>query len=125
MNFKYIRLYSDLDGESHFAEIDAELSPIELVPSSTPLFISSFERAMRYAFYGAPSGWTSGWHPSRSRNLFVVVSGTWEIKASDGEVRILGPRETLLVEDTRGKGHQSRVLGKEESLALMVQLEES
>lgn len=124
MKFKYIRLYSNLDGESHFADVDAELSPVELVPSSPPLFISSFEKAMHSAFYGAPAGWTSDWHVSESRNLFVVISGSWEIQASDGEVRTFGPRDTLLVEDLTGRGHKSRVLGDEESLALLVQLEQ-
>jgi hypothetical protein len=39
-------------------------------------------------------------------------------------MRSFGPRDILLVEDLTGKGHRSWVLGDEESLALLVQLEE-
>jgi len=50
-----------------------------------------------------------------------VLSGEWEVTASDGEARRFAAGSVLLVEDTRGKGHASRV-GNSDSLAVMVQL---
>ena len=50
------------------------------------------------------------------------MSGEWEITASDGEVRTFSTGDVLLVEDTKGKGHASRVISDDDSLALLVKL---
>jgi hypothetical protein len=54
--------------------------------------------------------------------LFVVISGQWEIEASDGERRLFSATDVLLVEDMFGKGHNSRVTSPDDSLALLVEL---
>lgn len=50
------------------------------------------------------------------------MSGNWEITTSDGEIRTFSTGDVLLVEDTTGKGHASRVISGEPSLALLVRL---
>jgi uncharacterized cupin superfamily protein len=70
----------------------------------------------------APAGWSSDWHPSSARNLFFVLNGEWQVTASDGESRRFGVGSVLLVEDTTGKGHSSRVVSETDSLAVMVHL---
>jgi hypothetical protein len=122
MKFPYLRLYSDSAGESHFDDVTAELSPMGFVADASPLYVSSTIEAKHLAFFGADASWSSDWHVSRSRNLFVLISGAWEIEASDGEKRVIRPGDTLLVEDTSGRGHRSRVLSKEDSLAVLVEL---
>jgi len=72
----------------------------------------------------APGGWSSDWHPSTARNFFFVITGEWEVTASDGEARRFTAGSALLVEHTTGKGHSSRVVSETESLAAMVQLDE-
>ena len=124
MKCSYTRLFADEAGESHFEELEMELAAVNLVSSVPPLLISEFFPAKQSAFFGAPAGWISDWHVTVSRNLFVVISGAWEIQASDGTVKSFGPRHILLVEDLTGQGHRSWVVGDEDSLALMVQLEE-
>ena len=52
-----------------------------------------------------------------------MISGEWEVTASDGETRRLAVGSVLLVEDTHGKGHSSRVVSETDSLAAMVQLD--
>jgi len=69
------------------------------------------------------SGWQSDWHPSTARNLFVVLSGEWEVTASDGESRQFSTGDVLLVEDTTGKGHSSRVVSEAQSVAVLVRLD--
>ena len=118
----FTRLYAASDGESHFQDLDAELNLMEFAPAEPPLYLSSFTPATKFSFFGAPAGWHSDWHPAADRNLFVVVSGEWEVTASDGETRRFAGGSILLVEDTTGKGHTSRVIGTEDSLALLVQL---
>ena len=66
----------------------------------------------------APAGWLSDWHQSTTRTVFVVMSGDWEVTASDGETRLFGPGAALLAQDITGKGHESRVIS--DSVALMV-----
>ena len=122
MKAKYIRLYTDESGESHFQDLEAELAPVDFAPPSAPLDLSVPITATQFAFLGGPAGWHSDWHVSSARNMFVIVSGEWELEASDGEVRRLGPQTVLLVEDITGKGHRSRVLTDEGSLAIAVQL---
>jgi hypothetical protein len=122
MQFKYVRLFADAAGESHFEDVLSELSPVEFVPSAPALHVYSASLAERVGFFGAESGWSSDWHVSSARNLFILITGSWEIEASDGEKRMIQPGDTLLVEDTTGKGHRSRVLSDKESLAVLVEL---
>ena len=43
--------------------------------------------------------------------LQSYLSGTVEVTASDGEAQRLGPGSLLLLEDTHGRRHSTRVLG--------------
>lgn len=122
MKIKYVRLYADLSGESHFEDLEEDLTLTNFAPPASPLYISSLAAAAQTGVLGAPSGWRGDWHPSSARNLFFVLSGEWEIEASDGEIRRFGPGNILRVEDTTGKGHASRVISDSESLAGIVQL---
>ena len=76
----------------------------------------------RLKFLEAPAGWASDWHTSAARALFLVLTGTWEVTASDGEARRFSIGSPLLVEDTTGKGHQSTVTSVDGSLAVMIEL---
>ena len=122
MNARYVNLFADADGSSHFRELVSELSSTEFAPRIPPLFLSSPIESHQVSFFGAPAGWESDWHPSSGRHLFMVMSGEWEITASDGEVRTFSTGDVLLVEDTNGKGHASRVISAADSLALLVKL---
>jgi hypothetical protein len=124
MKTTYARLFADDSGESHFEDIDVELAFAEFAPTAPPLGVSAFMAASESAFVGGPAGWTGDWHVSSARNLFVVISGEWEIEASDGTVRQFSSPDVLLAEDTSGKGHRSRVISQEDSVALVVQLTE-
>ena len=119
----YTRLYSDDDGESHFADIEIDLELTDYAPPAPPLSLSSFTPATQFGFMNAPAGWSSDWHPTSARNLFFVITGEWEVTASDGESRRFAGGSVLLVEDTTGKGHSSRVVSERDSLAAMVQLD--
>ena len=118
----YTRLYSDADGESHFEVVEIDLTLTDYVPPAPPLDLSSFTPVTEFGFMSAPKGWSSDWHPSSDRNIFFVLSGEWEVTASDGEARRFPAGSVLRVEDTTGKGHSSRVVSQTESLAAVVRL---
>src|ERR1700738_2204966 len=113
----YTRLYSDEHGESHFEEIEIDLKLTDYAPPAPPLELSSSTLATQFGFMNAPAGWSSDWHPATARNIFFLLAGEWEVIASDGEARRFSTGSVLLVEDTRGKGHSSRVIGQTDSLA--------
>jgi hypothetical protein len=119
---QYTRLYADADGESHFEDVDVGLTFVDFAPPAPPLAVSELIAAAHTAFLGGPAGWSGDWHVSSARNLFVVISGEWQIEASDGTTRRFSPNNVLLAEDTSGKGHRSQVVSEEASLALLVQL---
>jgi hypothetical protein len=121
---KYVRVYSDEEGESHIEDIEIELLPVDFAPPAPPLNLSEFSPAKWYGFLSAPAGWVGDWHPAPKKQIFFYISGKIEAETSDGEIRRFGPGSVTLVEDTTGKGHKSRVVGDNEVLAAVVQLED-
>ena len=116
---KYVRLYPDSNGESHFAEAEMDLTPIEGRSSRGHAW-----RSGEVIFLSSNSG--SGreldeWHNAPDHQFVVTLSGVTEIEASDGEVRRFGPGEILLVEDTSGKGHRTRYEGARSALHIPVE----
>ena len=122
MKATYVRLFSDDLGESHFADVEAELESVQFAAGIPPLFVSPSLEKGATSFFGAPAGWEADWHPSSGRHFFAVLTGAWEVTASDGEMRTFSKGDVLLVEDTTGKGHASRVIADSSSLALLVDL---
>ena len=119
---RYARLFADDSGESHFDDIEIEFTATDYVQSAAPIDFSATIPASQVAFMRAPAGWASEFHVSSARNMFVVLSGEWEVTASDGESRRFAAGSALLVEDITGKGHSSRVLSDMDSIAAVVGL---
>lgn len=117
---KYTRLYALPDGASQFEEVEIAFTELDYLPPAPPLGLAEFSSATRCGFMQVSAGWQSEWHPSRAKNLFAVISGEWELTASDGSVRHFRAGDLLLVEDTEGRGHKSRVIA--DSVALMIEL---
>ncbi len=119
---KYTRVYADENGESHFEDVEVELSSVDFAPPAPPLDLSAFAPATQYGFCRAPAGWLGDWHPAPRRQIIFYLAGEIEAEVSDGEVRRFGPGSVTLVEDTTGKGHKSRVVGTTDVLSAVVQL---
>jgi hypothetical protein len=51
------------------------------------------------------------WHPAPRRQYIINLDAAVKITASDGESRVIGAGEVILVEDTSGKGHPSQAVG--------------
>jgi hypothetical protein len=119
---KYGILYTDKNGESHFKEGEVGFEMVNFAPPAPPVGLTSYIPANRLVFFKIPSGWYGDWHPAPKRQFFCCLSGEFELTASDGETRIYRKGEVFLLEDTSGKGHKSRVTGKEDFIAAIVQL---
>ena len=119
---RYARLYADDSGESHFDDVEIDFDLTDYVQMAAPLELSETFPAAQLGFMRAPAGWASDFHVANTRMIFVVLDGEWEVNASDGESRRFASQAVLLIEDTRGKGHSSRVVSDTPSTAVMAQL---
>ena len=123
MQATYVRLFTDEDGESHFQDLAVTLKAQDFAPPAAPLQIAPFLRTADSLWVGAPPGWGGEEpHPTPQRQLFCVLRGTAEVTASDGSMRRLAPGSVLLLEDTAGKGHSTRIVGAHELLVFAVAL---
>ena len=53
---RYVRIYADTDGESHFDDVEAVLAPTNYAPPPLPLEVSAAVDAQRLVFVRAASG---------------------------------------------------------------------
>ena len=119
---KYVRVYTDESGESHFDDIELELTPKNVAPPAPAINLSSDIPATQFVFYSFPPGWIGDWHPVPQRQIFFFLAGEFSGEVSDGEVRIFKAGDVVLGEDTTGKGHRSWVTSQTDVLAAVVQL---
>ncbi len=123
---KYIRLYTDGSGESHFEDLEIALVSVDFAPPAAPLNIAQFLPTAQSLWVGAPVEWGGEKpHPSPHRQIFCILQGEFEVTASDGTVRRFPAGSVLLLEDTRGKGHSTRVISKDDALIFCVVLADS
>ncbi|SMP29587.1 cupin [Shimia sagamensis] len=118
-----VRLYSDDAGESHFEDIEFEMSSIQYAPPAPALGISDPIATSQCFWFRFPQDWSDTAHPSPRRQLFILLEGQVEGWTSQGETRVFGPGDRLLMEDTTGKGHGARPLDGE-AVAIVVALSE-
>ena len=119
---KYVRIYNDPDGSSHFEDLELPLAPVVYAPPAPAIDLSDPYDVTRTVFFSVPGGWFGEAHPSPRRQLYVATGGGLEVQVSDGETRIFVPGDIGLVEDTEGLGHTSRAVGEEAASGVFVHL---
>jgi hypothetical protein len=125
-NAHYIRLYTDERGESHFEDVELTLAAMDFAPPAAPLNIARFLPTAQSLWVGAPVGWGGETpHPTPRRQIFCVLQGECEVSASDGDVRRFAAGSVLLLEDTWGEGHATRITGEDDLLIFGVALADS
>ncbi len=99
-------LYTDPSGESHFRDIQ-----IDWVEETRAGKLSKRFPATGIIFRQVPPTYDLDWHTAPRRQYIINLDAGVRITASDGESRVIGAGEVLLVEDTTGKGHLSKAVG--------------
>ena len=117
-NVVVARLYSDEMGESHFGTWEWHAVDTEFAPPAPPVEVTEPVRAEQALMLRIPAGWYGEPHPAPRRQLMVVVMGSVETTASDGETRLFTPGSAILLEDTTGRGHSSRTVDGEVLIAV-------
>jgi hypothetical protein len=115
------RLYADERGESHFVEERLDTQEVNFAPPAPSMFRSDPVNAAASMFLLLPDGYFGDLHPAPRKQIMTLVRGGLEVTVSDGEVRHFTPGQTVLVDDTTGKGHATRSVGGE-SVVAVVQL---
>jgi len=114
MNFiEYLRILSDSEGCSHFETIKIILESNNYAPPAPPLNTSSPESVDKIVFLELPVGWHGDWHPTPVRQWLTLMTGECEFEAGDGERCRRKAGDLVMLDDTTGKGHRTRVVGSE------------
>jgi hypothetical protein len=111
-------LYVDADGETHFRDIE-----IEWKHEGRGGKTSATLPATGIIFRQTPGTYDYEWHPAPRRQYIINLDAGVSIQASDGETRIIGAGEVILVEDTHGKGHFSKAINGQLRHSIFVPIE--
>jgi hypothetical protein len=111
-------LYEDSSGESHFRDLQVEWESIAAGGSQ-----SKYLQASGIAFRDVPGKYSVDWHPAPRRQYIINLHGAMRLTASDGESRVIGPGEVVLVEDVSGKGHLTQAVEGAERRSIFVSID--
>ncbi len=114
---RYMRTFADPEGGSHIEPGEVALTSKAFAPPAPPFDVSALQGAASCGFLRVPSGFVGDWHPSPKRLWLFFLSGEMEFTMTDGTVYTGRPGSPVLLEDTTGRGHQSRVLGADAFMA--------
>jgi hypothetical protein len=118
------RLFTDVSGKPCIEDMEIELSPGFAVPPAEPLYAAPFLLAEGATFWiGVPPDWNgSDPHPAPRRMIFVTVRGEYEMITTADNVRRFPTGSVLIVEDTTGNGHSSRITSRDDCVIFAVGL---
>lgn len=108
---EYLRIYSDPDDCSRFETLEIELASNDYAPPAIPLNTSAPASAQKFIFLDLPVGWFGDWHPTPVRQWLIFMTGQCQFEAEIGERHLVKAGDVVLLEDTTGKGHRTRVIG--------------
>ena len=111
-------LYADADGETHFRDID-----VEWAEQHGHGKLSRRMPATGVIFRQTAGDYDLDWHPAPRRQYIINLDAGVQITASDGEQRLIGAGEVILVEDTVGKGHLSKAISGQMRHSIFIPIE--
>jgi hypothetical protein len=113
-----LNLYEDDKGTSHFRELDVDwseqlytLRTTKRIPVKSLFFVES------------PADYDLDWHTAPRKQYIINLDAAVQITAGDGESREIGIGQVILVEDTNGQGHLSKVIGNKIRHAAFIAVE--
>lgn len=118
------KLVNDGAGGTRFESVTVPVTRQQFAPPALPFSVSPLAPASQCGFLHLPAGWVGEPHPSPIRMWIFVLQGHMRFEASDGDSRDISPGSGLLLEDTSGRGHSSRVVGNGEVALAVVRLPE-
>ena len=123
----YARIYTGEDNETHFDDVSVTFTYRDYGKNIPTVWLSQggIMKVAGLHFVSMPAGWDGGeWHPAPARQFIIPLAGEMEFETSDGEKRVFGPGDILLVEDTAGKGHISRMVSSSNGVFAVIPMPE-
>ena len=111
-------LYEDEDGQSHFRDIE-----VEWTSEGRGGKLADRLPATGIIFRQVQPEYELDWHSAPRRQDIINLDAGVQITASDGEARIIGAGEVILVEDISGKGHLSKAVDEKIRHCIFVPVE--
>jgi quercetin dioxygenase-like cupin family protein len=111
---RVLRVYEDGRGDSHLEE---------LVVATTPdgrFRVAGDLPAVGVALREYPADDVVDWHRAPARQFAITVVGELEVEVWGGMRRTVRAGELVFLEDTRGKGHITRLRGRVTNLFIRV-----
>jgi hypothetical protein len=124
MSLECVRIFADSEGNSHFGTASIDLFDVDFAPPAPRAEVSEIVDA-KHGFLRMRSGWFGDWHPAPARQVMCLLQGEVEVEVSDGETRRASPGMIVLVEDTEGPGHTTRVVSEEAAVMVFAQLSQA
>jgi hypothetical protein len=113
----YTRVYSDSSGDTHFETVIVPLSD-----GGDIGYLSEKFDVKALLFRETKADYDLDFHTAPARQFIILLDGEIEITTSLGETMQFSAGEVLLMEDTAGKGHQTRHLKSMIRKSLFLQL---
>jgi hypothetical protein len=76
LNVRYVEIYADKEGISHFRDVEIELTVGDLAPPALPVELSLFRAATEVGFMSVPAAWVGGWHQPRLTTISSCSPGS-------------------------------------------------
>ena len=108
---EYLRIFADAKDCSRFETWNIQMASNDYAPPAVPLNTSTPASARNIVFLELPAGWFGDWHPTPVRQWLIFMTGACEFETGDGQRLMRKAGDAVLLEDTTGKGHRTRVLG--------------
>jgi hypothetical protein len=124
-DLSFSRLVPEPDGSSRFEPIAIPLTLQQFAPPAQPFSVSPLSPATQSGFLQVPAGWCGEMHPSPIRMWIFCLDGEMVFEAGNGDTRSISAGSALLLEDTSGRGHASRVVSERPATLAVVRLPEA
>jgi quercetin dioxygenase-like cupin family protein len=110
------RLYTGADNQTHAEQVELKFMPGTTSEVSKMMQVASAE------LHRGAAGSVEDWHRAPRRQYVITLSGRGELEVAEGKKIPVGPGNILLVEDTAGKGHITKVIGTEDRVTIQIPL---
>ena len=107
---RIIRFFETPDGGSRFEEVDVVFPHERKDEFGHTLHLSKPFNPLNAIITELPRALDQDWHVAPNRQFVIVLSGMLEVQTTDGEKRRWNAGGMFMADDTRGKGHQTRVI---------------
>jgi hypothetical protein len=108
---RYVHIEHDGSGGSRSTDVEVTVEEQPYAAGVPPLLVASAIAAVGVVFVEFPgSVRDTEPHPTPRRQFGAILHGVAETETTDGEVRRYEPGSVVLLDDTEGRGHVTRVL---------------